>query len=1776
MRELLKDVGNLQQKWITGYNGQKGYFIDGKHIIYACDTTIKIANTTNKEIKSYEPFNISENINIKLLTANSFHNKIAFADCLVPPTVYVKNANDFSDVSRLIEGATLEYLAIEFSNGDVMLTLSGVPDLKITVWNWKSAEKLVEISLDQIEVPVHVSFAPGNWRNIIVAYKHRFDIWRLEQFENEFKSSKGLSFTLPPVPNVVQKSDNEEKINFNGNFQEPNIYPQSIIAGIDPKYEALLGSSNVQSQSYVCSCWANSDANGSGEYANMNTIYVGTNLNHIYSYSFVDAALVPGRDAPVSIQFVLATDEHEAKKLTLEEVNESEDAVIGSPYMIERMMLHRRGLIFSSSDGVIRMIDNDALKNSKNELKVLFKMQVESITYLHPNLDYTALAISTDKGIYSTSIQYDVLKQNQILVASEAVNQLKLVVDFGYGPTVGLKTIHPTNDLFLVLKKNGILQTWNVNQQSLLYSTYLNTDCTVLVTHPFMPLACVGTESGHLIFIDCSEYRKALRVLDKYKLHLKAVRKLKFNSSGTLLFSVGDDNKIYTIDTSLSDKVQNIIVKHEQRLVSPSLSAKAGDQGFYKTGFYVLGFSEFDGEIVAFDSIDMFNETTKTVSTRVGLAIYDATAAETIKKNEATSNSEVTILNADFNTKLLTSANEEDETNKKFGCKIVLFEINFDLFVDKSRLYANANKFDFKDDIINKLTVNSNYRLNDFSFISRTYIVAFVGRNLVKFQIPEVDLTKKVIKLPHLELSEVFGSHEIPYGCICRTINNQFLITAGYDGTLAVRSINDSKLISEMKGHHYDIGGYNLIAVNHDSSFIVSIGKDLNIAVIKWTCSIPEIEKYIRKTPFEGEFDASQLKRLSGISTSRTTQSDLTWLEQREVDCFKLEDEQFVPVKNDIIKGLDDLKVRLRDLMKVNNTREDIAKLEEHEFYLDLEELERLQKEADSKILSIRETKDFENTANLYLREIIKRECWDKMRVKGRGIEGFSGNLFVENYPLKDRSKVELKALEKIQTLRRIEIAEERSRREVLSDLMKKENSGTLIERDDDDLKDENTASNSNMSQNQGQGLTAVALKGSIGSMYDGESQYFYNQFEVYSCEQKWMQILLIQDAIYKIKENFNKEFEQVMQRKQQELAKVKEKNQRIKQIYVDLDENRTLKEAIMSEVENPEMLFEVKDEEIKVEKYLTPEQRRLLEEQLAEEARKRELERLDNWRDRGLMEMMGGVLQIRREDELKKDIPVPSFVKEKAQEDWSADEIKQYQIYEQKVKELNEEREKLRKQLNAEVGKLQEQIQECYSNFDNILFQLHYRKVKTQQAVYQEELKITRLLNSLVIHTELNRYETQINRKLDTLKDSKKELSQDIQRIKKTIEMFKDSLDTLIYEDKAQEKSFIREFSDVPSALREQLSRQFKRRIKTRFQINKTNMNPQSVVLAELGFDNPFSDRPSTAQQIVIQEEENEKAMSDLDNVSNAPIGLDQSVWERFVQFRNQKIEMENEIKNRTLILNEMNAYAAKRVEEDEQKRREIEENIKNLQEINDHKIKFDHNLQVQLIVKQGQVETDPGTNVHNFARCLLINRSVVDELNKVIQVHGKQKISVMVDCKNFKKNIRHLEWDHKKMAMQIEDYIQKQKDITYLKLTREVQEYLSSEDYDKKKQDEIAVLEKTLAFQGEQYTKKYGEQSNKLQVVKQYSIKTANNNNNLDDRLQETNVVFNEKKHINRDMFGNKAEKAREEKFKQIVQRRKFVDLAKAQAQEVAFLRSEVERLRMKTFPALVQIEF
>ena len=51
--------------------------------------------------------------------------------------------------------------------------------------------------------------------------------------------------------------------------------------------------------------------------------------------------------------------------------------------------------------------------------------------------------------------------------------------------------------------------------------------------------------------------------------------------------------------------------------------------------------------------------------------------------------------------------------------------------------------------------------------------------------------------------------------------------------------------------------------------------------------------------------------------------------------------------------------------------------------------------------------------------------------------------------------------------------------------------------------------------------------------------------------------------------------------------------------------------------------------------------------------------------------------------------------------------------------------------------------------------------------------------------------------------------------------------------------------------------------------------------------------------------------------------------------------------------------------------------------------------------------------------------------------------------------------------------------------------------------------------------------------------------------------------------------SETNREQRMQDIVTRRRLVELVKSQAQEISVLQAEVEKLRMRTFPALVQVD-
>lgn len=62
---------------------------------------------------------------------------------------------------------------------------------------------------------------------------------------------------------------------------------------------------------------------------------------------------------------------------------------------------------------------------------------------------------------------------------------------------------------------------------------------------------------------------------------------------------------------------------------------------------------------------------------------------------------------------------------------------------------------------------------------------------------------------------------------------------------------------------------------------------------------------------------------------------------------------------------------------------------------------------------------------------------------------------------------------------------------------------------------------------------------------------------------------------------NFNKDFDEIYNKKEQEIAKIKDKNKRIKKILGDLSQPVEVYEPVMGVIEKPEMLMNVSDDEV-------------------------------------------------------------------------------------------------------------------------------------------------------------------------------------------------------------------------------------------------------------------------------------------------------------------------------------------------------------------------------------------------------------------------------------------------------------------------------------------------------------------------------------------------------------------------------------------------------------------
>lgn len=1000
-----------------------------------------------------------------------------------------------------------------------------------------------------------------------------------------------------------------------------------------------------------------------------------------------------------------------------------------------------------------------------------------------------------------------------------------------------------------------------------------------------------------------------------------------------------------------------------------------------------------------------------------------------------------------------------------------------------------------------------------------------------------------------------YQDHEKSANHLDLSISRDWLFTWSADGRFTVRNLLEQEKSVSIYAHDPFQGGVAHVACSRDSRWVYSLGVDDGLLrIYDWKGN----GSSSGRARDEATANAAATIELQSVFISKLAELLVKSQECDDVEdstdeiCIKekinLVESEEVLVKNEqasaqveVLDRIQNIRTKLIDNMQKNNTLPAIEQLSKEDFILDFSQRDKLWRESDAKVKAIRTSTEEENMKKRVLRNRIKHECWDSMEVTGQSVKSFHTDpvttrvIEVLNYPIKKRESTEL--IDKIKCLRKTQIIA------AANDKQQQKKSFPTAEVMVGDEGDETSPTTDGPPPVLEEATSLSSAKGLL-----------YEHLELITNERRRIQIMLLDEVNNEIKLDFNDKFKDVIKMKQDDIVKIEEKNERIQNILAELQIQDTIFHPTLDDDEIPERIIEVRDSEVKAEKFITAEERRRLEEKRLQEEERRRAQQSDNSRERALMMMMGGKLEDRSEETEKEDLVRPEWMN-KPRDEMNEEERKLVKEFEKKLATFKEEQEKYRKALETELKKLQGSIQDIGDGFDQKLRDFFNVKMNSDQTIYQNELKMIKMSHAILLGESNEFMEKELIMKLDELKAEKLKYMSDIPEIKKEVEHYREDYDQSVRRDKEIERQFKKEFH-TGDATFEGMFRLFKRR-----QADKPATKPDEQVENSLS---PFAAYEKSVLSTV--EVPQLPLVYEFDQIE----GVSQETFSRLSEIRDRKIASEAEVRQSYQRLSEAQLLLQVVLDENEKIKKDTDKCNKELAAFAEYKFQCMYNLEGLFELKQGQVEVPQAPVVTVYSDAALIHRSVVEKLNDSIVALGQTKVEALKEMKEYRKGIHALEWENKMLDFQAEDLVIRTRDIQLV--TKQMQEYIrGGEEW--KQTAEVAALEKRAEYSQKAHQHKLEKNRRTVSKLLKKVREKEEENRKLDDQISKLELEVHERTRI----YEVQAKKQKSGKqqgenltLKEIYTRRKLVDLAKSQAQDIAILREEVERLRLRTYPA------
>ena len=200
-----------------------------------------------------------------------------------------------------------------------------------------------------------------------------------------------------------------------------------------------------------------------------------------------------------------------------------------------------------------------------------------------------------------------------------------------------------------------------------------------------------------------------------------------------------------------------------------------------------------------------------------------------------------------------------------------------------------------------------------------------------------------------------------------------------------------------------------------------------------------------------------------------------------------------------------------------------------------------------------------------------------------------------------------------------------------------------------------------------------------------------------------------------------------------------------------------------------------------------------------------------------------------------------------------------------------------------------------------------------------------------------------------------------------------------------------------------------------------------------------------------------------------------------------------------------------------------------------------------------------------------------VINEVNTEIGRLGTEQVKVLEKIKNFRKSINFMEWEDKYAAQRVKDLEEHFKDLQLLHVTKNLQAVMKEGERDPGARDKERATraDAQLGIVSRVHTDKVSKLTRATAKVASAVRERAGENARLAAQLKELQGSVAVREAIFRsrvETAGGRADPAAQgaQRHKRVAMRRRLIDLARLQTEEIDFLRQELDRLRQRTFPS------